>query len=275
MNLFTDELKNKISREIITPLLNHEYTKAALPVIAALDGLYKNIPDNRRASYGRVHALKELSRYLFKQLQSGERHAFPFSALLFDNTDEVYVKGVALGIIAECSDEVLSSQFDYFKTAAASENWDLREFAQMYFKKIIKRTPEKAQVFLTELTKSEDPNIRRFVSECLRPVRENSWFTKQPEYPLSILRNLFRETCAYPRTSVGNNLSDHSRKNPELIFSIIEELVSYNDPNSYWIACRGCRNLVKTAPLRVMDILKTDEYKYKKKVYKRSEYQGD
>ena len=45
------------------------------------------------------------------------------------------------------------------------------------------------------------------------------------------------------------------------------------DGNSRWIATRACRNLVKQEPVRVMDLLGVDEYRYKDRVYKRSDYQ--
>lgn len=147
----------------------------------------------------------------------------------------------------------------------------MREMAQMFFRKLIKKYPEQMQKYLLGLTKSKDENVRRFVSETIRPVCENQWFQKKPEYSLKILKQLFKEKSAYPRTSVGNNLSDLARQNPELVYKIINELVDSGDKNSYWIAYRACRNLVKKEPVRVMDLLKVDEYKYKDKKYLRSD----
>ena len=57
--------------------------------------------------------------------------------------------------------------------------------------------------------------------------------------------------------------------------TIVENLVVSGAKNSYWIAYRTCRNIVKEEPIRVMNLLKADEYKYKKAVYKRHEYQGN
>jgi 3-methyladenine DNA glycosylase AlkC len=88
---------------------------------------------------------------------------------------------------------------------------------------------------------------------------------EETDYPLSVLRLMFRETHPYPRTSVGNNLSDLSRRNPELVLGLVKELVKSGDKNSYWIAYRACRNLVKKYPQRVMALLGTDEYHYKER----------
>jgi 3-methyladenine DNA glycosylase AlkC len=129
--------------------------------------------------------------------------------------------------------------------------------------------------YLLRLTASKDPNVRRFVSETLRPVKENRWFYGNPNYSLTILRNLFREDSEYPRTSVGNNLSDLARHLPDFVFELAKELVASGDPNSRWIAYRACRNLVKKEPIRVMNLLHIDEYRYKKRVYRRSDNPRD
>jgi len=84
-----------------------------------------------------------------------------------------------------------------------------------------------------------------------------------------------KETAANPRTSVGNILSGLSRRLPELVFNLVGELVNNGDKNSYWIAYRACRNLVKNDPLRVMYILSVKEYKYKKRIYRRNDYNGN
>ena len=70
-----------------------------------------------------------------------------------------------------------------------------------------------------------------------------------------------------------------------IIFQLIREvffdnrskltLVERGDKNSYWIAYRACRNLVKKEPIKVMDLLKIDEYKYKNRIHRRSDYQGN
>jgi 3-methyladenine DNA glycosylase AlkC len=110
------------------------------------------------------------------------------------------------------------------------------------------------------------------VSESLRPVVENRWFHKNPEYALGIIQYLYTESAPYPRTSVGNNLSDWTRVNEEIAWPIIKSLAESGDKNSYWIATRACRNLVKKKPLQVMEILGVEEYKYKSRVYKKGDY---
>jgi 3-methyladenine DNA glycosylase AlkC len=145
----------------------------------------------------------------------------------------------------------------------------VREFSAAGLHLIIPKNRELIRPWLIETIQYEDPNLRRMVSEALRPVTVNRWLQDEPEYSLGVLRNLFNENHPYPRTSVGNNLSDLSKRNPELIYSVVGELVASGDPNSYWIAQRACRNLVKADPERVMDLLGVDEYRYKDRQYSR------
>jgi 3-methyladenine DNA glycosylase AlkC len=180
-----------------------------------------------------------------------------------------------LGILSFYGTNDYKKVLPSFEVSASSADWNMREFAQMFFRKLIRKWPGETKEYLLKLTGSKDPNIRRFVSETLRPVKENRWFYKSPNYSLSILRNLFKESSEYPRASVGNNLSDLARHLPDLVFELVKELVASGDRNSYWIAYRACRNLVKKEPIKVMNLLHVDEYRYKKRVYRRSDYPRD
>jgi 3-methyladenine DNA glycosylase AlkC len=217
-----------------------------------------------------------LTQYLYTNLREHAAPVFAIAAALFDEHAEYRVAAVALGMLSfSAVDDGYEPVLPYFERAAASEEWDVREMAQMFFRKVIKAYPDDMQRYLLQLVMSENPNIRRFVAEGLRPCIENQWFYKQPEYPLTVLRHLFRESKPYPRTSVGNNLSDLARRLPELVYELVAELVATGDKNSYWIAYRACRNLVKKEPVRVMDLLEVDTYTYKKRVHTRRDYRGN
>jgi len=274
MNLLTGELETKIQHEILRPAIRGDYALAAKNIDPILQELYANIPEKKRISYGRVHTLKLLAEYLYTQLEERNASVLEIASQLYAAGETNWSKGVALGVLADYGVTDYQPVLPYFESAAGSEDWDLREHAQMFFRRLIKKYPVDMQAFLLRLVKSEDPNLRRFVSETLRPVRENRWFYKDPGYSLTVLRHLFRERDPYPRTSVGNNLSDLARRLPELVYGLVEELVASGDKNSYWIAYRACRNLVKVEPVRVMDLLGVDEYKYKQAVYLRDGYEA-
>ena len=268
----------KLLTPTITKLINKNILQAGskvntTEVAKTLDILYDNIPDNKRISYGRVHTIHILTKYLNEKFDGKDTQKIKFAKHLFNNTEDVRVTGVGLGMITEFAEKDFDLISEYFLKAASNEHWEIREFAQMYFRKVIKKLPEKAHAFFSNLVQSPDPNIRRFVSEGLRPVGENRWFKNNPEYPISILKNLFSEAKPYPRSSVGNNLSDWARKDKEMVLEIVKKLIESGDTNSEKIAHRTCRNIVKKEPLLVLDILKTDIYKYKKHIYRRNEFE--
>lgn len=271
----TDEVATKIRNGIVPDISHRRYSLALQGVLDVLDDLYANIPDDKRASYGRVYTIKVLSKYLFSRLTEMDAPVFEIASSMLAESEDFRSTGVSLGILSSYGLGDYEQVLPFFGSAAASSDWNVRELAQMFFRKVIRKHPEEMKEYLLRLLESEDPNLRRFVSETLRPVQENRWFYESPGYPLSILRRMFRESSPYPRTSVGNNLSDLSRHLPELAYGIVEELVASGDTNSYWVAYRACRNLVKKDPVRVMGLLGVDEYKYKKRVYRRSDYQGD
>jgi len=210
-----------------------------------------------------------LAQYLFEAFKVEGVSTLEIGGRIVQESSDYRAIGVGLGILALHGIEDYVSILPYFESAAKIEHWEPREHAQGLFRKVIKAHKQAIRSQLLDWVQSEDPNLRRFVSEALRPVVENRWLYKDIDYSLSILRHLFREPAAYPRTSVGNNLSDIARREPELVYELVAELVAMEDKNARWIATRACRNLVKSDPRRVMDVLGVEEYKYKERVYSR------
>lgn len=269
MKLLDSHIEDTINLNILKPIShdNYEPAVAALPLV--LDYLYSQIPENRRVSFGRVHTIKVLSNHLFTQLNQLNLPLYSIASQLYELSPETRSKGVALGIISYFGLRDHREVLDDFTKAAASPEWEIREYAQMFFRKITQRYPKKVRGFLLTCARSKNPNLRRFVAETLRPVQENQWVFSNPDYSVSILELLFTESVIYPRTSVGNNLSDLSRRLPDLVYRLVEKLVMSGNRNSYWIAYRACRNLVKKDSQRVMDLLGVDIYRYKKRIYHR------
>ena len=275
MQILTHDIETKIQQDIIANVLQNKHALATKRVADVLKELYGNIPENKRISFGIVYTVQVLSKYLFSRLVEMNAEVYEISTALFEESRDFRSRGVALGILSFYGVDDYRTVLPFFEASASSADWNMREFAQMFFRKLIRKWPDEMKEYLLKLTDHSDPNIRRFVSETLRPVKENKWFYKSPNYSVPILRKLFKESAQYPRTSVGNNLSDLARNLPNLVFELVEELVASGDRNSYWIAYRACRNLVKKEPIKVMNLLQVDEYRYKKRVYKRSEYQRD
>ncbi|MBN1358657.1 hypothetical protein JW988_07805, partial [Candidatus Bathyarchaeota archaeon] len=234
MQILTHDIETKIQQNIIVNVLQNKHALATKHVDHVLKELYDNIPENKRISFGIVYTVQVLSKYLFLSLVKMNTEVYKIGAALFEESKDFRSKGVALGVLSFYGVDDYRTVLPFFEVSASSVDWNLREFAQMFFRKLIRKWPDEMKEYLLKLTDHSDPNIRRFVSETLRPVKENKWFYKSPNYALPILRKLFNESAKYPRTSLGNNLSDLARQLPDLVFELVEELVASGDRNSYW-----------------------------------------
>lgn len=272
MKFLNEEIEAQIQADLLDPLIAGDDAKAIENILGVLESIYDAIPEKKRISYGRYTTIKELSKYLYGELVDQALQVVEIGAAILESDRDVRVKGVGLGILSFHGIENHKDVLPYFERAAQSEDWELREYAQGLCRKVLKAHPAEMRFHLLRFVKSDNPNLRRFVSEMLRPVVENKWLRKDFDYSISILRYLFAEPHPYPRTAVGNNLSDIARYEPERVSTLVDELMAMGDKNARWIATRACRNLVKAYPIRVMDALGVDEYRYKKNVYYRKDY---
>ena len=264
-----DELKALVDKIPTT-----KFSDISSDLTGLIDQIRDDIPEKRRVSTGRYSIVKALGLKLYPLLEENEVVVMAFASEIFSLTEtDPFIRSLAIQLI--CLYGSASADFETIKPtiemAAGDEDWIVRECSSGFIRKLIKEYPDQIRSWYLEMVRSKDPNQRRFVSESLRPVVENRWFHKDPEYALAIIRHLFQESAPYPRTSVGNNLSDWMRVNEEITWPIVVELAQNGDKNSYWIAYRACRNLVKKEPLRVMDLLGVDEYKYKNRLHSRNE----
>jgi 3-methyladenine DNA glycosylase AlkC len=235
------------------------------------DDVHAAIPEKLRIGRGITWVVERVSMLLAAQGLPDDRQREMALFIYTQLKEDDLLVGVPIFLMAEYGVRHPAETFGFFETAAGAEHWVVREFTAGAFRKTIGPNKDVVLPWLQKMAQSSDPNQRRFASETLRPVTHNKWLNQQPEYSLSVLRLLFKESHPYPRTSVGNNLSDLSRRQPKLIFELVKDLVASGDANSYWIAYRACRNLVKKEPQRVMDLLRVEEYHYKDRNFYRKE----
>lgn len=258
----------KVASSILKLIKKNNYKKAIDFLEQLKDSIYSSIPEKQRIGRGITWVLNKISSIIINI--NNDINLLEMGTELYNNLDkDSMLIGITVFLISEHGVLKPHDVFDFFIKLSDSAGWVLKEFAAIGFRNIITANKEICHDFLLNRSRSNNPNIRRFVSETLRPVVENKWINNDTDYSLSILRNMFNEEDQFPRTSVGNNLSDLSKKNPDLIFKIVKGLVESNNKNSLWIAYRSCRNLIKKDPIKVLDLLKVDEYHYKDKNYYR------
>ena len=267
----------EILRQLVSRIPEDGIAKVSADLARLIERIRSDIPEKRRVSTGRYSITKALGRSLYPLLSESGISPLKFAVQLFEDLDcDSFVRAVGLKLMAQhvLAKHDLCSVQKYFLCAADDQDWILRECASGLIRPLIKAFPDPIQVWYLDLANSKIPNLRRFVSESLRPVVENRWFHKRPSYALDILCHLFQEPDPYPRTSVGNNLSDWMRVDQETAWPLVVQLASSGDKNSYWIAYRACRNYVKREPVLVMETLGVEEYKYKNRHFKLSDHQN-
>ena len=239
-----------------------------------------DIPEKKRISYGRYSVIKKLGSVIEPMLAGEGADVSEFGAALYDDESaDPFIRSLGvqlMSINANGCDPGLSAfkkTLDYFEHSASDDDWIIRECTAGFIRKLVKQHQEPMLRWYLLMVRSNDPLKRRFACESLRPVADNSWFKKNPDFPWTVIPNLFAEAEPYPRTSAGNSLSDWMRVDRERTLPVVQELAASGDDNSYWIASRACRNLVKKEPILVMDILKTDSYRYKDRRYCRSDFE--
>ena len=243
---------------------------------AIIDQIRNDIPEKKRISTGRYSIVKSLGLMFYPLLAESRIDVLDFASGLFSLPDmDPFVRSLAVQLIClhGSASADLTSIKPWILQAAADEDWIVRECSSGFIRKLVKEYPDQIRSWYLEMVRSKDPKQRRFVSESLRPVVENRWFHKEPEYALGVIRHLFQDASPYPRTSVGNSLSDWMRVNSEVAWPIVQELAGSGEKNSYWIATRACRNFVNQEPVLVMETLGVTEYQYKNRHYYLADYE--
>lgn len=241
-----------------------------------IEKVREDIPEKKRISLGRYSITKKMGEEMYPFLCERNIDVIQLSTDIFNNLKyDEFVRSLAVQLLTihgeSCGkpEKILS----YVEKAAMDDNWIVRECSAGYVRKLIKKFPDKMQKWYLKMVRSENPLQRRFACESLRPVADNGWFKKRPEFVFPIICNLYAEHEEYPRTSIGNALSDWMRVDEERTLKIVRKLAKSGNTDSYWIAYRACRNLVKKQPLLVMDMLGIDHYRYKDRNFKRERYE--
>jgi hypothetical protein len=164
LKILTAEIEAKIQHDIIENVLQQKFDLAVGHLLDILQELYANIPEGKRISFGRVYTIQVLSSYLFSSLVKANAPVFEIGSTMFKRSNDSRAKGVSLGILSLCGIENREKVLPFFKSSASSPDWNMREYAQMFFRRLIREKPRETKEFLLKLARSRDPNIRRFVS---------------------------------------------------------------------------------------------------------------
>lgn len=121
----------------------------------------------------------------------------------------------------------IADKLDQSKKLIADKHFGVREVVWMALRPEIDEDLGKAIEILSDWTKSEDENIRRFTTEATRPrgvwCKHIERLKENPEMALPILENLKSDESKYVQDSVGNWLNDASKSKPEFVVDLCEK----------------------------------------------------
>ena len=177
---------------------------------------YEIIPDKDRVGKGSVYLAKTIGKQSYDWLI----HTLPDSTDFWQFVDEMIVMGVSnqdrnlynLGLVlfglymsAECNN--LKEGFKRLVFYATNSNWEVREMAGYAIRECVKKKFIDTIPFLWSYVRNEDENLRRIVSESLRPLGDIKWLRNpnSNDIILDLLAALKADSSIYVRKSVGNN----------------------------------------------------------------------
>lgn len=136
------------------------------------------------------------------------------------------------------------------QSLAADTHFGVREICWMTVRPDISKNLKESLSILSEWTKHENENIRRFASESTRP--RGVWcehideLKQNPGLGLEILEPLKSDSSRYVQDSVGNWLNDVSRSQPEFVVEVCDEwLRESNTKETQYIVKKALRTIRK------------------------------
>ena len=176
----------------------------------------------------------------FSLIKSGFKEEEKRALAYYKNNDRDYIKKLAFlsyeskvyqvrmygvflfGYLSDDSD-ILTFMRD---EVSKDENWRVQEVLAKSFDEYCKNKGyENSIPIIDEWLNSDNPNIRRAVTEGLRIWTSRPYFKENPQEAIKRIAALKEDASEYVRKSVGNALRDISRKFPGLIR---EELKTWN-----------------------------------------------
>ena len=198
---------------------------------------YELIPQKERIGKGRVYITKHIVDGCYHHLEDKASIDFiDYCSLCFNYaelTDDNYLRNFALILLAKSSTlskKAFEKGLNHIKINYANHsNWEIREISGYTIREGLKSFPEVTLAILNEwLTENPNANVRRLITESLRPMADIRWLRdpKKNDPIIDILIKLKADESEYVRKSVGNNIKDLSKYMPIKILDLMDKWIS-------------------------------------------------
>lgn len=145
----------------------------------------------------------------------------------------------------------LSMKALYEMTKRTSAEWAIRAFIRKY--------PERTLSALKKWTQDKNANVRRLVSEGIRPrlplCSSLKRFQKNPKPVIELLELLKDDPELFVRRSVANNLNDISKDNPDIVVETLKKWKKNATNERQWIIRHSLRTLFKQGNKAALELM--------------------
>lgn len=220
-NLNDWELTNGLFKDVLN-FLQHEYD-----IIPEKERIGKGI------SYLSKNIAKEMVQFLKSKKEIDDITLIDFAKEAFNYGDFIKNRNIQQYALLFAAENIIQNPQIFKKLVsmiekwADHEDWVIRETTGYNILYGVKKDPKLVFPFLMEWIKSDNENLRRIVSESIRPMAEVKWFrdpTKN-DIVLEILTTLNKDPSVYVRKSVGNNIKDLTKYMPEKMLNLMEQWI--------------------------------------------------
>ena len=136
---------------------------------------------------------------------------------------EYQIRCFAVLLLGKCASR-LPEIVDYLRdTVSPDTNWRVQEMLGMAFAQYYEGFGySKTLKVMDQWLSAGNPNLRRAVTEGLRPWHHRDYFQEHPDEAVKLLSGFKDDPSEYVRKSAGNALKDIGKKYPDLILKEVE-----------------------------------------------------
>ncbi|MCC0646479.1 MULTISPECIES: DNA alkylation repair protein [unclassified Clostridioides] len=164
------------------------------------------------------NGFKEIENIAKKIVKNNDSKKCYYLSIYLYRSEYYQVRELAVFILGFISIHISEALLFLKNNVSKDENWRVQEILAKSFDYYCSEVGyDKSLPVIKEWLSSDNPNIKRAVTEGLRVWTIRDYFKTNPTVAISLLSSLKDDDSEYLRKSVGNALKDISKKHPDLV----------------------------------------------------------